>query len=81
MARTSEKLFAGLQSVLPQHGLSALVHWFMRRETKWLKNMQIRTVARIVGHRVLATVEKYLSQLRVGQRDAIDRYGELRFGT
>ncbi|MHC4137289.1 MAG: hypothetical protein ACYS0K_20250 [Planctomycetota bacterium] len=28
-----------------------------------------------------ATVEKYLSQLRVGQRDAIDRYGELRFGT
>jgi site-specific recombinase XerD len=39
------------------------------------------TVARIVGHRTLATTEKYLSELRLGQRAVIDRHGERRFGT
>jgi len=39
------------------------------------------TVARIAGHRTLATTEKYLSELRLGQREAIDRHGEFRFGS
>jgi len=39
------------------------------------------TVARIVGHRVLATIERYLSALRLGQRETIERHGQSRFGT
>ncbi|MEM1411041.1 MAG: archaetidylserine decarboxylase [Pseudomonadota bacterium] len=44
-----EKLLAGLQDVLPQHALTALVHRFMRARTPWLKNAQIKTVGKIAG--------------------------------
>lgn len=44
-----EKLLAGLQDVLPQHALTALVHRFMRSRSPWLKNAQIKTVGRIAG--------------------------------
>jgi phosphatidylserine decarboxylase len=44
-----EKSLALLQDVLPQHTLTALVHRFMRSETSWLKNAQIRTVGALAG--------------------------------
>ena len=49
MMRWLEKPLALLQDVLPQHGLTALVHRFMRSETGWLKNAQIRTVGALAG--------------------------------
>ncbi|MEE4174850.1 MAG: archaetidylserine decarboxylase [Xanthomonadales bacterium] len=44
-----EKPLALLQDVLPQHGLTQLVHRFMRSETGWLKNAQISAVGKLAG--------------------------------
>lgn len=44
-----ERLFAGLQHILPQHSLSHMVHAFMRIETPWVKDAQIRAMTRLVG--------------------------------
>ena len=53
----------------------AFICWLLEDDTP------TATVARIVGHRHLVTTEKYLSELRLGQRAAIDRAGARRFGT
>jgi phosphatidylserine decarboxylase len=44
-----ERLGAGIQSLLPQHALTAVVYWFMRIRVRWFKNLQIRAFARIAG--------------------------------
>lgn len=44
-----ERLGAWVQAWLPQHGLTALVHRFMRIRVRWFKNLQIRAFARIAG--------------------------------
>jgi phosphatidylserine decarboxylase len=49
MVAVLEKSFALLQGILPQHTLTRLVHWFMRRESRWLKNLQIRLISKAVG--------------------------------
>jgi phosphatidylserine decarboxylase len=46
MAALSSKLFAGLQYLLPQHGLSRLVHRFVRIRQPWIKNAMIRAVCK-----------------------------------
>jgi phosphatidylserine decarboxylase len=47
--RVLDRGFVALQHLLPQRALSSLVHWFMRRRSAWLKNLQIRTVGRLAG--------------------------------
>lgn len=49
MPEVLDKSFALLQDLLPQHGLTSMLHWFMRRETEWLKNLQIRTISALAG--------------------------------
>jgi len=44
-----EKLAAAVQSMLPQHLLTAWVHRLMRIEVPWVKNAQIRLIARWAG--------------------------------
>lgn len=44
-----EKLAAGMQYLLPHHLLSALVYQLMRIKTPWVKNFQIRSIARLAG--------------------------------
>lgn len=44
-----EKLAAGIQYLLPHHFLSAVVYRVMRIEIPWIKNFQIRAIARIAG--------------------------------
>ncbi len=44
-----ERVAAGIQYILPQRLLSALVYRMMRIETKWVKNFQIRVIAKAVG--------------------------------
>jgi phosphatidylserine decarboxylase len=44
-----ERLFAGIQHILPQHLLSKMVHGFMRIEVRWVKNLQIRAITRLAG--------------------------------
>lgn len=41
-AKFGDHLFVLLQRLLPTHLLSRLVHWFMRLEIPWLKNLVIR---------------------------------------
>lgn len=41
-ASLGDRLFAALQRCLPTHPLSRVVHWFMRLEIVWLKNLVIR---------------------------------------
>ncbi|MEW6039025.1 MAG: archaetidylserine decarboxylase [Pseudomonadota bacterium] len=43
----SSKLFAGLQYLLPQHGLSRLMHRFVRIRQPWIKNAMIRAVCKL----------------------------------
>jgi phosphatidylserine decarboxylase len=49
MINILEKLAAGLQHYLPQHFLSGLVYRFMRIETGWFKDFQIRLISTLVG--------------------------------
>ena len=42
-----ERLLAGFQTILPQHFLSRIVYALMRCETKWLKNLLIRTISKL----------------------------------
>lgn len=42
----TERLFVWLQYLLPQHGLSRLVHWATRVRTAWFKNLVIRGFVR-----------------------------------
>jgi phosphatidylserine decarboxylase len=42
-ASLGDCLFAALQRCLPTHALSRVVHWFMRLEIAWLKNLVIRS--------------------------------------
>ena len=49
MWRPLEKLAAGVQYALPHRLLSAAMNGFMRIRSRWFKNLQIRTVARLVG--------------------------------
>jgi phosphatidylserine decarboxylase len=44
-----EKLLAGLQYILPQRLLTALVFRLMRCQTPWLKNALIRSIASLAG--------------------------------
>ena len=44
-----EKLFAGIQYLLPHHFLSSLVHWLMRIRFRPVKNLQIAVVGGIAG--------------------------------
>ena len=44
-----ERLFAGIQHILPQHLLSRIIYAFMRVEVKWIKNLQIRVMNRLAG--------------------------------
>jgi phosphatidylserine decarboxylase len=44
-----EQLAAGIQHVLPQHLLSALVYRLMRIRVRWIKNFQIRIISSIAG--------------------------------
>lgn len=44
-----EKLFAGIQYLLPHHLLSALVHWLMRIRFRPVKNLLIAVVGGIAG--------------------------------
>jgi phosphatidylserine decarboxylase len=41
-ASTGDRLFVAFQRCLPTHLLSRVVHWFMRLEIVWLKNLVIR---------------------------------------
>ncbi len=41
-ASARDRLFVGLQRCLPTHLLSRVVHWFMRLQIGWLKNLVIR---------------------------------------
>lgn len=49
MTTVLERILAGFQYILPQHTLSRIVYAFMRSETVWLKNLQIRLISRIAG--------------------------------
>lgn len=49
MAAVLEKSYALLQGILPQHLLTRLVHWFMRRQARWLKNLQINLISTLAG--------------------------------
>ena len=44
-----EKLFAGIQHLLPHHLLSSLVHWLMRIRFRPVKNLLIAVVGGIAG--------------------------------
>lgn len=44
-----ERLLAGVQYILPQRLLTRLVYSLMRTETKWVKNLLIRTISRLAG--------------------------------
>jgi phosphatidylserine decarboxylase len=44
-----ERIFAGIQYVLPQHFLSRIVYALMRSEIKWLKNLLIALITRLAG--------------------------------
>jgi len=44
-----ERMLAGFQYILPQHFLSRIVYALMRCETKWLKNLLIRTISKLAG--------------------------------
>jgi len=44
-----EQTLAGLQSVLPQRTLTRMVHWLMRLETPWVKNLLIRSIGKAAG--------------------------------
>lgn len=44
-----ERLFAGIQYILPQHMLSRIVYALMRCETVWVKNLLIRQISRMAG--------------------------------
>jgi phosphatidylserine decarboxylase len=44
-----ERIFAGVQYILPQHALSRIVYVLMRSEIKWLKNLLIALISRIAG--------------------------------
>ncbi len=49
MSNWLDRVFTAPQHVLPQHGLTALVHWLMRVETPLVKNTLIRTIAASAG--------------------------------
>ncbi len=44
-----EKAAAAAQHLLPHHFLSALIYRFMRIETRWIKNLQIRIISKMVS--------------------------------
>ena len=44
-----ERIFAGIQHILPQHALSRIVYALMRSEIKWVKNTLIAVISRIAG--------------------------------
>jgi len=44
-----ERIFAGLQYILPQHFLSRIVYALMRSEITWVKNLLIYLISRIAG--------------------------------
>lgn len=44
-----EKLAAGIQYILPQHALTALVYRLMRVQTRWIKNLLIRLISSLAG--------------------------------
>ena len=44
-----ERILASIQYLLPQHFLSRNVYILMRCETKWLKNLLIRSISRLAG--------------------------------
>lgn len=46
MAALPFKLFASIQYLLPQHGLSRFVHWAVRIRQPWFKNALIRAFCR-----------------------------------
>jgi phosphatidylserine decarboxylase len=41
-ASVGDRLFVAFQRILPTHLLSRVVHWFMRLEIRWLKNLVIK---------------------------------------
>lgn len=41
-ASIGDRLFVAFQRILPTHWLSRVVHWFMRLEIRWLKNLVIK---------------------------------------
>jgi len=43
------RLATGIQYLLPQHALTALVHRLMRTRVRWIKNLQIRALASVFG--------------------------------
>lgn len=49
MIRLLEKPACVVQGLLPQRLLTALIHRLMRIRTPWIKNLQIRLIARLVG--------------------------------
>lgn len=49
MPAFTERLAAGIQYILPQRWLTALVYRLMRVRVRWIKNLQIRTIAAIAG--------------------------------
>ncbi|MCE5288435.1 MAG: archaetidylserine decarboxylase [Nocardiaceae bacterium] len=48
-ARLGDRLFAALQLTLPTHLMSRVVHWFLRLEIPWLKNLVIGVIMRSFG--------------------------------
>lgn len=44
-----ERIFAGIQYILPQHFLSRIVYALMRIEVKWVKNLLIAVISRMAG--------------------------------
>lgn len=44
-----ERILAGFQTILPQHFLSRIVYALMRCETRWLKNLLIRTISKLAA--------------------------------
>jgi phosphatidylserine decarboxylase len=44
-----ERPMAAVQNLLPQHFLSRLVYALMRVETRWIKNLLIRSISRLAG--------------------------------
>jgi len=49
MKSVIERIFAGIQYILPQHMLSRIVYALMRCETIWVKNLLIRLISRMAG--------------------------------
>jgi phosphatidylserine decarboxylase len=49
MKSVIERIFAGIQYILPQHMLSRIVYALMRCETVWVKNLLIRQISRMAG--------------------------------